>query len=72
MSILNHKELCIDLLYYPVESPTHIPPLPHKWGIRGTATISCIYGEATIGFSSKEYLAVSYDGKWEDIRGVIR
>lgn len=58
----------IDLLYYPMESSLGIPPTADKWGLKGTATIDCMYGRFTKDFSSVGKLSVSSDSPWEEIR----
>jgi len=58
----------INLLYYPMESPLGIPPSADKWGLKGIATIDCMYGRFTKEFCSVAKLTISSDSPWGKIR----
>ena len=66
-----HMQRRIDLVYYPMESPLGIPPFPNKWGIRGVATIDCLFGQFEKNFCNTKALTISHDGNWDDIREIF-
>jgi len=59
------------LSYYPKQSPSGLPTSSNKWGIKGTATIKCIYGTFQKDFSSERMLTVNSDLSWEKLRNQL-
>lgn len=62
----------VSLLYYPLESPFAIPMLQNEWGIKGTISISCMYGNFTKDISPFHKLKITSDSGWQKIRDTVR